>query len=197
MVISIRDNPYMDISAAISRNLTDWMNASPALDTLKKVEAKSGLGFSTIRRAKNGDGNVTVETLEALAAAFGRSAMDLITPPVADSPKTRATTANENSAPYPVDPTALVREAAELITLWSALSPDLQAHIADLIRKAASSDLSHTPAAPSFIDATPNTAQDMRRQNDAGSAAGRQLNTKVDKWVRQKKSPVGKTGDGE
>lgn len=148
------NNPRMDISTTIAHNLTDWMSRAPNLNTFKKVAAKAGVGFGTVQRAKNGDGNVTVETLTAIAAAFGRSPTDLLTPPTAssnDSPEPLATTANENSAPYPVDPAALVREAAELITLWSALSPDLQAHIADLIRKAASSDTVHsapvTPAA--------------------------------------------------
>lgn len=70
----------MDINAVISKNLTAWMKDTPSLDTIEKVERRSGLGFGTVRRAKNGTGNVTADTLAALASAFGRSPADLITP---------------------------------------------------------------------------------------------------------------------
>lgn len=71
----------MDISTVIKTNLTAWMAARPDLDTLQKLEKKSGVGFGTIRRARNGDGNITVEKLSAIAAAFGRTAADLATEP--------------------------------------------------------------------------------------------------------------------
>lgn len=80
MAVSLRKNPYMDICKTISENLTAWMDRNPSLDTIQKLEAKSGVGFGTIRRAKNGDGNITVEKLTAIAAAFGRSPADLVTP---------------------------------------------------------------------------------------------------------------------
>ena len=47
------------------------MTNSQTLDTVKKVSARSGVGFGTVRRAKNGDGNITVENLSAIARAFG------------------------------------------------------------------------------------------------------------------------------
>lgn len=75
-----RKNPSMDISKTISDNLSAWMDESSSLNTLKKLEAKSGVGFGTIQRAKNGDGNITVEKLAMLAAAFGRTPADLLTP---------------------------------------------------------------------------------------------------------------------
>lgn len=71
----------MDIAKIISDNLTDWMAATPSLDTFKKVSAKSGVGFGTVQRAKNGDGNITVEKLTAIAAAFGRQPAELMTQP--------------------------------------------------------------------------------------------------------------------
>ena len=77
----------MDIASIISENLTAWMAATPGLDTLQKLEAKSGTGFGTVRRAKNGDGNITVDRLAAIAAAFGRTPAELLTPKRAENSK--------------------------------------------------------------------------------------------------------------
>jgi transcriptional regulator with XRE-family HTH domain len=73
-----RYNQKMDISQIISANLTEWMNARPDLDTFKKLSKASGVGFGTVQRAKNGDGNITVQNLEAIAHAFKRKAIDLL-----------------------------------------------------------------------------------------------------------------------
>lgn len=54
------------------------MAATPALDTLKKVSSKSGVGFGTVRRARNGDGNTTIQNLSAIARAFKRRPEDLL-----------------------------------------------------------------------------------------------------------------------
>lgn len=70
----------MDIKKTIARNLNLWMEGPPEL-TIKQLAGKSSVGFGTIQRAKNGDGNITVQNLEALACAFGRTATDLLTPP--------------------------------------------------------------------------------------------------------------------
>jgi len=70
----------MDISKIIAANLTAWMQATPSLDTIQKVEAKSGAGFGTVRRARKGEGNITVEKLAMIAAAFGKTPADLVTP---------------------------------------------------------------------------------------------------------------------
>ena len=68
----------MDITEVIARNLSVWMEAQPALDTLKKLSKASHVGFGTVQRAKNGSGNITVQNLEAIAKAFKRSATDLL-----------------------------------------------------------------------------------------------------------------------
>lgn len=60
----------MDISKIIGTNLTALMDGPQGLDTCKKVAAKSGVGFGTVQRAKNGDTNITVEKLAAIAKAF-------------------------------------------------------------------------------------------------------------------------------
>lgn len=71
----------MDISKIIAANLTAWMEATPGLDTIQKVEAKSGAGFGTVRRARKGEGNITVEKLAMIAAAFGKTPAELVTAP--------------------------------------------------------------------------------------------------------------------
>lgn len=73
----------MDISKTIGGNLTAWMIDNQSLDTIEKVEAKSGVGFGTIRRTKNGEGNITVEKLTAIARAFGRHPAELMIQPEA------------------------------------------------------------------------------------------------------------------
>lgn len=71
----------MDIATLISTNLTRWMSDNHDLNTDKKVEAKSGIGSSTVQRARTGNANVTVKSLEAIALAFGRTANELLLPP--------------------------------------------------------------------------------------------------------------------
>lgn len=68
----------MNASEIISSNLAKWMKDNPSLDTLKKVAAKAGVGYGTVRRAKNGDGNTTIENLESIAAAFKKRPEDLL-----------------------------------------------------------------------------------------------------------------------
>jgi transcriptional regulator with XRE-family HTH domain len=68
----------MDITKIIAENLSRWMRETPSLDTVKKVEAKSGVGFGTVRRARNGEGNITVENLSRIAEAFKKHPADLM-----------------------------------------------------------------------------------------------------------------------
>jgi len=51
----------MDISEIVGARLSAWMTSNSSLNTIKKVQAKSAVGFGTIRRAKNGSGNITVD----------------------------------------------------------------------------------------------------------------------------------------
>lgn len=71
----------MDTARVIAANLSAWMAAHPGRKTLQDVARAAGVGFGTVRRAKNGDGNLTVANLESIAAAFHRSARDLLQPP--------------------------------------------------------------------------------------------------------------------
>lgn len=74
----------MDISHIIAMNLTTWMEGHPSLDTLKKLAARAGVGYGTVRRARKAEGNLTVENAEAIARAFGKTTRELVTP-VADA----------------------------------------------------------------------------------------------------------------
>jgi transcriptional regulator with XRE-family HTH domain len=68
----------MDTARIIALNLSAWMAAHPGRKTLQDVARASGVGFGTVRRAKNGDGNLTVANLESIAAAFHRTARELL-----------------------------------------------------------------------------------------------------------------------
>jgi transcriptional regulator with XRE-family HTH domain len=68
----------MDTTKIIAINLTQWMAPPSKLDTLKKVAARSGVGFGTVQRARNGEGNITVQNLIAIAQAFGRPVEGLL-----------------------------------------------------------------------------------------------------------------------
>lgn len=74
------DNVHMakNISETIAHSLSTWMESTPLLSTLQKVAQKSGVGYGTLQRVRAGQGNVTVENLEKIAAAFGKTAADLM-----------------------------------------------------------------------------------------------------------------------
>jgi len=77
----ICDNPNMDLTKNIAANLSGWMDGNPNLDTIKKVAVRSGVGFGTVQRTKNGDGNPTIKNLADIAAAFGKSIEALLADP--------------------------------------------------------------------------------------------------------------------
>ena len=113
------DNLAMDITATISRNLTAWMAANPNLDTLKKLAAKSGVGFGTVQRAKNGDGNTTIKNLAAIARAFGRRPEHLLIDPddaAQDAPAPVTVMPQQPASPVLEAPLDAIVAAAEAMT---------------------------------------------------------------------------------
>lgn len=68
----------MDITKLIALNLTAWMESNPNLDTIQKLSKASHVGFGTIRRARKGEVNITVQNLDAIAQAFKKQATDLL-----------------------------------------------------------------------------------------------------------------------
>jgi transcriptional regulator with XRE-family HTH domain len=118
----------MDISAIIARNLSALMEANPDRDTLIKVSKASRVGFGTVRRTKNGDGNVTVQNLELIARAFRRSARDLLVDsdePYAPSDAITLRVVNE-----------FIADERELLQGYREASDEVREIMLDLARKA-------------------------------------------------------------
>jgi transcriptional regulator with XRE-family HTH domain len=118
----------MDVSRVIAQNLARLMASDVQRDTLVKVSKLAGVGFGTVRRAKNADGNLTVQNLELIAQAFGRSARDLLLEPLseyADSPPV--------AAPYLAESSS---EEQELLKGYREASAEVRDIMLDLARKA-------------------------------------------------------------
>lgn len=118
----------MDIAQIVAHNLSTLMAATPHLDTLMKVSKAAGVGFGTVRREKNGDGNLTVQNLELLAHAFRRNARDLLV---------------DSKTAYTATPPAIIRQVAEpqpderdLLQGYRDASPEVREIMLDLARKA-------------------------------------------------------------
>lgn len=118
----------MDIAKVISDNLTAWMEASPHLKTIKALAKASQVGFGTVRRAKNGDGNITVQNLEAIARAFRRRAIDLLADGRAAYPPAIPLNLVVQEAPPP--------EERELLQGYRDASPDVREIMLDAARRA-------------------------------------------------------------
>lgn len=113
------DYPNMDSKQIIALNLKAWIAANHGFDTIKDVAKKTGVGFGTIQRAINCEGNLTVKNLDAIAKAFRRTAADLITETAEDGQRLYPTVC-DNIVQYPVQPPvneslrALIEQAEKL-----------------------------------------------------------------------------------
>lgn len=128
----------MEITAIIAANLSAWMKDSEKLKTMKAVAKKSTVGFGTVQRAKNGDGNTTIQNLELIARAFGRPTEDLIRP--AAYAKAGNISALSTQEPAPMPPLI-----AELVGIAERISDRGQA---ELIGRAKEVALLHPRAKP-------------------------------------------------
>lgn len=70
----------MDSRKLLAKNLAALMARSPDLSTQGKLHRKSKVAQATIGRALRGETGATLDTLDALAAAFGVSPWTLIHP---------------------------------------------------------------------------------------------------------------------
>lgn len=86
MEFNFLHNPIMDITQIISANLAAWMNGHTKLNTLEKLAEASGVGFGTVRRIRNNEGNPTVKNVAAIAHAFHRKPTDLLSAPESPRP---------------------------------------------------------------------------------------------------------------
>src|SRR5258708_6716274 len=66
------------IRKQLSDNLKIWMRDRPDLDTQMKIAHASGVGQTTIGRIINCTVSATVDSLESIAAAFGRQPGELL-----------------------------------------------------------------------------------------------------------------------
>lgn len=121
------DNPQMDIASVIAYNLSAWMGASANLGTIKALSKASGVGFGTVRRARNGDGNITVQNLEAIARAFRRKAIDLLA-----APSVVYSTAPSTNLPLAQEPPP---DECELLQGYRAAPPETREIMLDVARR--------------------------------------------------------------
>lgn len=119
-------NPNMDILQIIAANLNDWMRDHPRFSTIKSLASASGVGFGTVRRIKNGDGNPTVSNLEAIARAFRRSAIDLMT----DHSKAYAPV-----EPFPLKAHEPNKDERDLMRGFIDASPEVREIMLDMARR--------------------------------------------------------------
>jgi transcriptional regulator with XRE-family HTH domain len=102
-------NPEMDITQTIAKNLQAWMRDSRDLQTIKALANKSGVGFGTAQRARNGIGNTTIQNLDAIAKTFGRHVADLIQSEPIEYPQASPPQKLIVSEPLPSDVRMLVQ----------------------------------------------------------------------------------------
>lgn len=70
-----------EVGAIVANNLEMWMNNSRDLSSQAKVGTAAGVGQSTVNRVLSREGNVTINSLEAIASAFGRRGYELLLKP--------------------------------------------------------------------------------------------------------------------
>lgn len=90
--------------------------------------AKAGIGEGTVARARTGEGNTTLENLDAMARVVRREAWELLTPdfdPKKPAPKKRQREEPATSAPtVEVFDVKISIAALELARAWEYLPPD-------------------------------------------------------------------------
>lgn len=128
MAFLLSDNHNMDIAKVISTNFNALMAATPGLETIEKVVAASHVGYGTVRRTRNGEGNITVQHLEAIAAAFKRRAVDLLVRPDFTYEATAPVTLRAYAEPPP--------DERLLLFGYRQASPDVREIMLDAAKKA-------------------------------------------------------------
>lgn len=128
--LRICEYPSVELSQIISRNLTALMGSYPGRETLAKVAKAAHVGFGTVQRARNGDGNLTVQNLDMIARAFRRTARDLLAEPVEEyGPAAQVAVLAVQEAPV---------DERELVQGYRDASQEVRDILLDLARKATS-----------------------------------------------------------
>lgn len=81
--ISIGQNQTMkSVKQIMAERMDHLMRMNPALDTLKKIEAKSGVSYGSVRRVRVADEvDVAISQLEKIANVFGLSLTEFMSDP--------------------------------------------------------------------------------------------------------------------
>jgi transcriptional regulator with XRE-family HTH domain len=76
-MIHSMDKP-ISITGQLAQNLRDWMDAHIELNTQDKVAARAGVSQATVGRMLAGSVAASIDRVESVAAAFGRTAAELL-----------------------------------------------------------------------------------------------------------------------
>jgi transcriptional regulator with XRE-family HTH domain len=147
------ENPPMTQADTIAKNLSAWMESNPSLDTLKKVATRSGVGFGTVQRIKNGEGNPTRKSLEGVAKAFGRTAEDLLRQNVVAGVNSVDASGAVGLVTAKVDPVLIDLEALEPedADVWRA---QIRAAATKIRRQRSAETSGFAPKPPQVVSAT-------------------------------------------
>ncbi|MFC3146750.1 helix-turn-helix domain-containing protein [Piscinibacterium candidicorallinum] len=66
------------LAEVVAENVRRLMNASTQLNSNQKLASAAGLGHGTIDRLRRGEGNLTIESLAAIADALGTEPWQLL-----------------------------------------------------------------------------------------------------------------------
>lgn len=113
----------MGVQSQIADKLGTWMEEDPWLNTAQKLEARAGVGASTILRIRRGEQNPTADVLDSLARAFGRAAGDFF-----DGPRRIVEDKQRN------DYLSLSPPEKALVQAYRAATPDVRACIDSLAK---------------------------------------------------------------
>lgn len=69
------------IGIVVASNLQRWMESNRALSSQQKVAEAAGVSQATINRLLRNEASITLDSLAAIAGAFGRRPYELIVPP--------------------------------------------------------------------------------------------------------------------
>lgn len=113
----------MGVQSQIAEKLRTWMAEDPWLNTAQKLEARSGVGASTILRIRREEQTPTADVLDSLARALGRSPGDFF-----DGPRRMVEDKQRN------DYLSLSGAEKALVQAYRAATPDVRACIDSLAR---------------------------------------------------------------
>lgn len=109
---------YGDLGVLAAENLRNWMRQSEKLKTQRLLSEASGIAQSSINRMLNNEVSITIDTLDALASAFGRQGYELLL--------------------HPHDPACINYDRAQYARLPQAEKNNIESYIKFVIAKAQS-----------------------------------------------------------